>query len=89
VTRLGPDAEKVYTTIADMIEERGLARGRAEGQAEGRAEGRAEILADQLTHKFGTLSASARSRVRAASAEELALWARRVLHASSLDEVFG
>lgn len=76
VTRLGPDAEKVYMTIADMIDERG------------RAEGRAEMLAEQLTFKFGTLPSAARSKVGAASAEQLAVWARRVLTASSLDEVF-
>lgn len=55
---------------------------------EGRDEGRAEILLEQLEARFGVPSEVTRARVSAATTEQLKLWARRVLTANTLDEVF-
>ena len=67
---------------------KGRREGRQEGRNEGRVEGRAEILLKQLGLRFGRLSAANQARVQAASAEELDVWAERILRARSLGEVF-
>ena len=58
-------------------------------RAEGRVEGVARVLVRQLTRRFGPLPESAQAAIRAASLEQLEVWADRVLGASSLDEVLG
>ena len=73
--------------------EKGRAAGRAEGEAKGRAEGRlageAEILIRLVETKFGPLPQRAHTRIAAADAEQLLVWAERVLTAEALEEVFG
>lgn len=54
--------------------------------AEGRAEGRMEVLLKQLASRFGPLTKSAQSRVRAASEAQLADLAERVLTVQTVDE---
>jgi predicted transposase YdaD len=76
MTRLGPEAEEVYMSTADML------------RAEGEAKGRTEALAQLLTLKFGTLPDAARTKLRAASAQQLADWTGRVLDATTVDDVF-
>ncbi|MGY0503002.1 Rpn family recombination-promoting nuclease/putative transposase [Nocardia sp. FBN12] len=78
--RLGPRAKEVVMTTAERLEARGEARGRAAG--------RVEMLVEQLTVKFGPLPGAVTERVQLADAEQLHLWARRVLTAGSLSEVF-
>lgn len=56
---------------------KGEAKGRRRGRKEGRVEGRIELLLEQLG-----------ARVQSASSEELVTWAKRVLTARTLDEVF-
>ena len=68
--------------------EQGIERGLTQGRLEGRAEGRAAILARLLTRRFGPLPATITQRLGHASAEQLDLWAERILDADSLDEVF-
>jgi hypothetical protein len=80
MARLGPEAEEVHVTTADML--------RAEGEAKGRAEGRAEALAQLLTLEFGPLPDTARTTLSTASTQQLANWTARVLDASTLDDVF-
>ncbi|WP_428267543.1 Rpn family recombination-promoting nuclease/putative transposase [Haliangium sp.] len=63
--------------------------GRKEGHKEGHKEGRQEALIELLEERFGELSEAALERVRAAEAEQLKAWIKRVLAAASLDEVFG
>jgi predicted transposase YdaD len=75
-------------STADMLRAEGEAKGEAKGKAEGRAEGRAEALAQLLTLKFGTLPDAARTKLRAASAQQLADWTGRVLDATTIDDVF-
>lgn len=76
MARLGPEAEEVYVTTADML------------RAEGEAKGRAEALTQLLTLKFGTLPEDACAKLRTASTQQLADWTARVLDAPTLDEVF-
>ena len=76
VLRLGPPAEEVYmATIAEQYRE------------EGRAEALAQLVLELLTEKFGPLDDATEARLRAASAEDLGRYAKRVLDAATLDEV--
>jgi predicted transposase YdaD len=70
--QIGPEAEEVYMTTADML----------------RAEGAARTLVRQLTRRFATVPTEVRARIDAASLEQLDLWSDRVLDAETLDEVF-
>jgi predicted transposase YdaD len=84
MARLGPEAEEVYMTTADKLR----AEGEARGEARGEVKGRAEALGQLLTLKFGTLPDATRSKLRAASAQQLAAWTGRVLDAATVDDVF-
>ena len=53
---------------------------------EGRQEGRQGLLQDLLTEKFGNLPAWAAQRLDGASAEELHVWAKRILHSTTLED---
>lgn len=53
-----------------------------------RDHGMAEIVLEQLTARFGPLAESTQARVEAGTTAQLLEWARRVLTASTLDEVF-
>ena len=68
--------------------EQGIERGIERGLAQGRAEGRATMLARLLTRRFGPLPTAITERLAHANAEQLDLWAERILDADSLDEVF-
>jgi hypothetical protein len=68
---------------------RGEAEGEVKGKAEGRAEGKADILLDQARTKFGEVGVESEARIRGAADEQLTTWARRILTATSIDEVFG
>ncbi len=73
-----------YITSVERI---GLRKGFEQGRQQGREEGREQLLLDQLAYRFGQLSEMAVARVESATAETIDRWARRVLDASSLDEV--
>ncbi|HEU4626564.1 MAG TPA: DUF4351 domain-containing protein [Steroidobacteraceae bacterium] len=66
-----------------------VAQGREEGRAEGEASGRAALISRLLTLRFGSLGASERSRIDAASIAELDAIAERLLTAHALDEALG
>jgi hypothetical protein len=53
-----------------------------------RAEGRRAALLDLLEVKFERVDAAIRSRIEAATNEQVIAWTRRVVTAASLDEVF-
>ena len=55
---------------------------------EGREEGLKEMLLSQFEDRFGPLEPAARKVIEKASPEQLMRWAKRILSASSLDEVF-
>jgi flagellar biosynthesis/type III secretory pathway protein FliH len=63
-------------------------RGHAEGKREGHAEGRRQLLEEQLREAFGPLAADALLRLNGASDAELGRWAKRILRATTLAEVF-
>ena len=76
------------SSIAQRLEERGEARGEARGRAVGLAEGEAKSLARLLQRRFGPLPAAVRSRIAAASVDELDDWTDQVLDAPSLEAIF-
>ncbi|MEZ4370515.1 MAG: hypothetical protein R3B07_06805 [Polyangiaceae bacterium] len=77
-------AEQFVSSLDDLWN-RGEKTGLARGLAQGRAEGRAEMLRDQLELKFGPLPEWVEDRLKTASAERLALYAKRVLTETSLE----
>ena len=62
--------------------------GRQEGRQEGRHEGLREVVLAQFEEKFGPPVAPIRRLVEKASDEQILLWAKKILTASSQDEVF-
>lgn len=80
----------------------GLLEGRQEGRQEGRKEGRVEgrvegevlgrhaVLQRQMAKRFGLdfLDIRTQERLRAATAEQLDLWAERILDARAIEDVF-
>jgi predicted transposase YdaD len=82
-SQIGPEAEEVYMTTADMLR----AEGRTEGRAEGRTEEAARLLVRLLTRRFGTVPDRARERIATASLEQLRVWSEQVLDAETLDQV--
>jgi hypothetical protein len=73
---IGPEAEEVYMSTADML------------RAEGEAKGVAKTLVRLLTRKFGPVPDAVRERIDTATLEQLETWSDRVLDASTADEVF-
>ena len=82
--------ETLMPTLAEYWKDEGRAegelKGRAEGELKGRAEGARKVLLSLLELKFGALEPLELARVEAASEEELARWATRVLTAASVSE---
>jgi hypothetical protein len=72
------EAEKMLTT-AEML--------RREGAALGETRGKREALLVVLRQRFGRVPAPARARIDGAETAELNVWLRRVLKASSLEDV--
>ena len=62
--------------------------GRQEGRQEGREEGLREVVVTLIEEKFGPPDASILQRIEQASREQILLWAKRILTASSPDEIF-
>ena len=80
--------ETAMQTVAEQWRAEARAIGEAIGEAKGVAEGKANMLLMQLACRFDTVPEDIRTRIFAASVEELDAWATAVLSASSLDEVF-
>ncbi len=68
---------------------RGMVIGREEGLQEGREEGERTLILRLIEKRFGTVPASARARIEAMKAPELATIADRLLKAESLAELLG
>ena len=66
----------------------GEAKGRKEGEARGRKEGEASVLIRQAELKYGPLPGWALARIESADADQLLIWAERILTARTLDEIF-
>ncbi len=83
--------EELPTMLEQRIEkitQRWEMRGWEKGRAEGRLAGEAEILVLLVEKKLGPLPDWARTRIAAADAEQLLVWAERVLTAGTLEEIF-
>jgi flagellar biosynthesis/type III secretory pathway protein FliH len=83
-----------YVTTAERIGRReglqqGLQEGLQEGLQQGLQLGEATMLILQLEHRFQTIPEELRARIRQADQTTLLQWAKHVLDAASLAEVFG
>ena len=69
------------------VERLAIERGIQQGKLEGKLDGEATVLERQLAKRFGPLAEETRGRLRSASAEQLELWAERILDAPTLAAV--
>lgn len=88
VREIGPEAQEIMMTIAEQFIEQGREQGIQQGREQGIREGERGMLLRQLRKRFGAqVDADTERRVAAASSEQIALWADRVLSAATLDEL--
>lgn len=66
----------------------GMLQGRQEGRQEGIQQGQAALLALQLSQRFGTLPDDITSMLSTASLSQLQDWAKAVIDAPTLDQIF-
>ncbi len=66
----------------------GVQQGMQQGRQEGLLEGEAKLLLRQLSHRFQPLPDEITERIHGANPNAIETWAKRVLDAKSLDEVF-
>lgn len=94
------DLAEMRTMVVSLAEEwkrearrEGLQEGRQEGRQQGRQEGRREgkalFLACLLRKRFGELPDWVHARLKQAPTEQLEQWGEKLLHADSLDTLFG
>jgi predicted transposase/invertase (TIGR01784 family) len=69
--------------------EEGREEGREEGLELGIKRGRVDTLLSLLQLKFGDIGEARREQIASASLEELERWSRRILSATSLEDVLG
>jgi predicted transposase YdaD len=84
--KLDVSKEETIMTLAERLRK----EGRMEGKMEGEVLGRHAVLKRQLGKRFGKdiLDIRTQERLRNASAEQLDLWAERILDARTLEDVF-
>jgi hypothetical protein len=78
------------TMLAESVEkwtEQWKKQGQVE-RVEGRVEGEVAVLARQLTKRFGPLDEQTSARLKAATLDQLDIWADRILDAPTLQAVF-
>jgi flagellar biosynthesis/type III secretory pathway protein FliH len=68
--------------------QQGIQQGIEQGIEKGELRGQANVLIRQLSKRFGPLSTEASQRLQTATAEQLELWADRILDATTLAAVF-
>jgi hypothetical protein len=83
------EMKAMLATQGEAWKRRWTAEGVALGKAEGVAEGKAEMLLRQLRRRFGPLAPEVSARVAAADADQLDLWADRLMDGGDLNDVFG
>ncbi len=92
--KLDVSKEETIMTLAERLRKEGRMEGKKEGRMEGKMEGevlgRHAVLKRQLGKRFGKdiLDIRTQERLRNASAEQLDLWAERILDARTLEDVF-
>ncbi|MBE1424474.1 putative transposase YdaD [Desulfomicrobium macestii] len=88
--QLDSNKEGKVMTLADRLRKEGRIEGRKEGKMEGEVLGRHAVLQRLLGKRFGKdiLDIRMQDRLRSASAEQLDLWAERILDATTIEDVF-
>ena len=76
--------EKDMETWSDMLR----AEGRTEGLAMGETKGQVAMILAQIEEKFGRPDEAVSARVRSAGPEDLLFWAKRILTARRIEDVF-
>jgi len=84
--------EKDMETWSDMLRAEGRTEGQLLGEARGRdfgrTEGQAAVILSLIEEKFGPADDAVASRVRRAGSGDLLVWAKRILTARRLEDVF-
>ncbi|MBC7975788.1 MAG: hypothetical protein H7138_12490, partial [Myxococcales bacterium] len=93
----GPDAKDIVMTAGQRLIEQGIQQGVQQGIQQGVQQGiqqgvqqgERELLLELVRTRFGQqVDAGTEQRVATASREQIATWAKRVLFASTLAELF-
>ena len=79
---------RYVTSIERLGIEKGIQQGMQQGMQQGRHQGMAQLLVRQLALRFGDVPASIRTKLEAATDDELESWADAVVSAPSLEAVF-
>ena len=87
-TMLAETVQQWYAEAEKQGRQQGLQQGRQEGRQEGQLEGERLLLKFQLQAKFGSLSPQIEEQLNALDAEMLFYCAKRLLIATTLEEVF-
>nr|VFJ92706.1 MAG: conserved hypothetical protein (putative transposase or invertase) [Candidatus Kentron sp. LFY] len=82
------EEEKMMSQFAQDIRRKALQEGMQQGRREGLLEGEAKLLLSQLSYRFQPLPNEISERIHGAKPNAIETWAKRVLDAKSLDEVF-
>jgi len=82
-----PEIEAIKEQAAQKGHRDGHREGHRDGYREGRDEGRREVLFELLSARFGELPQAAKARIQAANTSMLEQWTKRLLSATSLDEL--
>jgi len=84
--KLESSQEETIMTLAERLHR----EGKLEGRLEGEIHGRNAVLRRQLAKRFGQdiLDIRNQERLRSATAEQLDLWAERILDAKTIEDVF-
>lgn len=96
-TAAGYTLEEVFMSYASQLRREGRLEGRHEGRQEGHREGRHEgeivgqrrLLTRLLERRFGALSPAHRTRIDAATLDEISTWTDDLLTATSPDQLLG
>ena len=85
---VGARSNEVMMTIGEKLIARGERRGREEGREQGREEATRDLFLDMLDDRFGAPPPALCEKIAVAPTADLRRWARRLLRATTLDEVF-
>ena len=80
--------ERIKEWEKELVE-KGVQEGIKKGVKEGIERGEAEVLLRQLEWKFGEIPPKYRERLDDADSAQLLAWAKRILSAEHIDDVFG
>jgi hypothetical protein len=85
---LPPEMTKSFHQRIEELEQESKMKYVTSIERLGRQEGQQEVILAQIEEKFGPPDAPIRRRIEKASREEILAWAKKILTASSQDEVF-